>query len=213
MPATPPECQRHRAVLSAHLDGVADGDGWARTRDHLASCHDCRSYRRDLVRLTGLVARSPAPDGTDLVPVVLARSGAGRWDPRATPWRALLAATALTQVLLGIPAVVPSAGTGPHLHDSRHLGAWSVAFGVGLLVAAGRPRHARSLLPVAATLAAMVVATALADLAAGNRSLLVEAVHVVEVAGVALLGRVAREAGAPPAVTAPGSGPVPAPGW
>jgi predicted anti-sigma-YlaC factor YlaD len=180
------DCDRHRQVLSAQIDGASPPEEWPGTVAHLASCGACQLYRRDLLRVQHLVARADLPAG----------GATPRWDPRPSTARCLLAAVGLAQVVLALPALaVTSGGDQAHLH--RHLGGWSVAFGVGLLVAAGAPRHARALLPVALTLALVVVGSAAADLAAGYQSVTSEAVHALELIGVALVALVAREARLP----------------
>jgi predicted anti-sigma-YlaC factor YlaD len=201
-------------VLSAQLDGAATPTEWARTRQHLETCAECRAFRTDLLRLQGLTARASTPAGPDLVPWALrvATPRAADGDPRASLSRSLLGAVALAQIVLGLPALVAGGGAGD-VHDSRHLGAWAVAFGVGLLLAAFRPSHARSLLPVAVTLLVAVAATTVADLVAGQRSAGAEAIHALEAVGVVLLALVAREeaSGSPrPVPLGPVVGPEPA---
>ena len=56
-------------------------------------------------------------------------------------------------MVLALPELFAS--TGDAVHTSRHLGAWDVAFAVGLVLAALQPWQARGLLPMAAEAAGM----------------------------------------------------------
>jgi predicted anti-sigma-YlaC factor YlaD len=69
-----------------------------------------------------------------------------------------------------------------------------VALAVGLLVAAWQPARAWGLLPVAAALAAVMAGTAAIDLVDGTATSVGEAHHLLDLAGVAFLWLVARDA-------------------
>lgn len=83
--------------------------------------------------------------------------------------------------LFGIGA--PDGGS----HAARHLGAFTLAYGVLLVVVAARPARARTALPVAGVLAAALLVTAVADLAAGRAPLVGEAMHIPEVVSVVVV--------------------------
>lgn len=72
-------------------------------------------------------------------------------------------------------------------HDARHLGAFGVSLGLGLLWAAVRPERAIGLIPVAAALAGTMVVTSIVDLAAGRATMLGESTHTLEVIGLGLV--------------------------
>ncbi len=72
-------------------------------------------------------------------------------------------------------------------HDTRHLGAFGVSLGLGLLWAAVRPERAIGLIPVAAALAGTMLVTSIVDLAAGRATMLGESTHTLEVAGLGLV--------------------------
>lgn len=108
---------------------------------------------------------------------------------RASAWgvvRLLLVVVALEVMVLSVPALVAS-GEGSEVHDARHLSAFTIAYGVALLVVAVRPARARTVLPVAAVLAGALLITAVVDLLEGNVPLLGEAVHIPEVISVVLV--------------------------
>ena len=73
--------------------------------------------------------------------------------------RALLAVVAVEIIVVSVPALLgDEQATSPHA--ARHLGAFAVAYGVGLLVVVARPARARTMLPVAAVLAGALVISA-----------------------------------------------------
>lgn len=113
---------------------------------------------------------------------------------RASAWgvvRLLLVVVALEVVVLSVPALVAT-GEGSAVHDGRHLSAFSIAYGVALLVVAVRPARARTVLPVATVLAGALLITAVVDLVEGNVPLLGEVVHIPEVISVVLVWLLAR---------------------
>ena len=65
--------------------------------------------------------------------------------------------------------------------------AFGIAYGVGLLVIAVRPARARTMLPVAAVLAATLTLTAVIDVATGDVPAIAEADHLPEVISVVLV--------------------------
>ena len=86
-----------------------------------------------------------------------------------------------------LPALVLGDEQGASAHAARHLGAFTAAYGVGLLVVAVRPARARAMLPVAAVLAGALVITAVVDLVDGRIPLVGEAQHLPEVLSVVLV--------------------------
>jgi hypothetical protein len=101
--------------------------------------------------------------------------------------RALLAVVAIEIIALSLPALILGDEADTSDHGARHLGAFTVAYGVGLLVVAARPARARTMLPVAAVLAGALAITALVDLANGRIPLVGEARHLPEILSVVLV--------------------------
>ena len=92
-----------------------------------------------------------------------------------------------------VPVKTVCAGrTDTGVHATRHLGAFSVAYGVGLLVDAVRPARARTMLPVAAVLSGALLVTAIVDLLQGRVPLLGEATHLPEMISVLLIWMLAN---------------------
>ena len=119
--------------------------------------------------------------------------------------RVLLTVVAVEIIVFSLPALMLGDEQGTSTHAARHLGAFTVAYGVGLLVVAVRPARARTMLPVAAVLAGALVITAIVDLANGRIPLVDEAQHLPEVLSVVLVWllavpvprRTARRSGPP----------------
>ena len=101
--------------------------------------------------------------------------------------RIVLAVVAIEIIALSLPALVLGDEADTSAHGARHLGAFTVAYGVGLLVVAARPARARTMLPVAGVLAGALLITALVDLANGRIPLVGEARHLPEIASVVLV--------------------------
>ena len=66
--------------------------------------------------------------------------------------RALLVVVGLQIIAFSIRALVLGDEQDTGSHAARHLGVFTAAYGVGLLVVAARPARARAMLPVAAVL-------------------------------------------------------------
>ena len=104
--------------------------------------------------------------------------------------RGLLAVVAVEIIVVSVPALFGDKEA-TSTHAARHLGAFAVAYGVGLLVVVVRPARARTMLPVAAVLAGALVITSLVDLAQRRIPLVDEAAHLPEVVSVVLVWLIA----------------------
>ncbi|MEO5724713.1 MAG: hypothetical protein ABIQ39_03975 [Ilumatobacteraceae bacterium] len=146
-----------------------------------------------------------APRVTKLAAVL---DRAGRW----SVVRAALAVIAAEIIVFSIPALVLGSEQQTAAHAARHLGAFTVAYGVALLVVVVRPARARAMLPVACVLAGALLITAVVDLASGRVPLIGETGHLPEVLSVGLLwwlavparhsgGRTQRRRPTPPSLT------------
>jgi predicted anti-sigma-YlaC factor YlaD len=180
-------CDQCRDLLSARLDGEATSDELALLDRHLASCPGCRALaaRFDAVdRTTRLTPAEPVPD---LTAAILAAHAP---NPRREAARWSLVVVATAQLLLALPSLLVSNGNA--VHTTRELGSWSAALAVGLLVAAWQPARARGMLPLGLVLAGVLALGALVDIAAGTTAGAGESIHLLEIAGIALLWLLAR---------------------
>lgn len=153
---------------------------------HLQHCDACRSAADPVGEHPGAVLTA-APDMPDLSRRIASLNAVA---DRAAAWsiiRILLAVVAVEVIVLSVPALVLGEDADASAHDARHLGAFTIAYGVMLLVVVVRPARARTALPVAAVLAAALFITAVVDLVQGNVPLVGEALHIPEIISVGLI--------------------------
>jgi cell division protein FtsW (lipid II flippase) len=109
---------------------------------------------------------------------------------RASSWgvaRLLLAVVAVEVIALSLYALIVGTETEDARHAARHLGSFSLAYGVMLVLVVMRPARARTALPVVMVVAGALVITAIVDLATGSIPLVDEALHIPEVVSVVLI--------------------------
>lgn len=180
------ECVRWQEAISARADGEDPGVEGALLDAHLARCPSCRVFAASVEgsrRRLSLHVATPMPDLSRRV------AKANALFDRASKWsivRALLVVVAAEITITAVPALLLGEGE-TDAHDARHLGAFSIAYAVALLVAAVRPARARTVLPVAAMLAGALMVTAVADIASGTIPLVNEASHLPELISVVLV--------------------------
>ena len=173
--------------ISARLDGEDPGIDPALVDAHLARC-------RGLPLVRGRRRRRPPGQRVGVAPAVpdlsrRVRKAVAVAD-RASRWsvvRALLVVVAVQIIGFSLPALILGDEHETATHAARHLGAFTAAYGVGLLVVAVRPARARTMLPVAAVLAGALVITAVVDMANGRVPLVGEAQHLPELLSVVLV--------------------------
>jgi hypothetical protein len=112
-------------------------------------------------------ARAGAPRGVRLV--ALARAG--------------LVAVAIGQLAFTVPCLLFGHDHSAPAHIAHEMGSFDAALAAGFLVAAWRPRRALGMRALVGVAAALLMVTALIDLAAGRTSVADEAPHLLAVAG------------------------------
>lgn len=183
------DCEQCRLAISADLDGEDPGMSIETALAHADVCTECAAFREfaHAIRRYAMVDAPRIPDlAPHLVKTRRIESPMLRW----TVARAVLAVCAAEVIAFSVLDLV-----GPS-HESRHLGSFSVAFGVVLLSVVARPARARMMVPVASVLALGLAIGAAMDLASGSIPLLTEARHVPELVSVItllILARPARE--------------------
>lgn len=176
------DCDRWQNAISASADGE-DPELEDRLIDaHLSSCAACRSFAAAIEGSRRRLAVQGAPEMPDLSRHVSKRVAVADRMSRWGVARALLAVVAIEVIVLSAPSLLDNAN-----HDGRHLGAFSIAYGVSLLVVVARPARARTVLPVAAVLAGALVITTVVDLGRGVVPLTDEATHLPELFSVVLV--------------------------
>jgi len=184
-------CDQSRDLLSARLDGEATVDEQAVLERHLASCVACTGFAASLAALDRTTRLFPAEPVPDLTAAVMAANPSPVRDPRREAARWSLVVVALAQLLLALPELL-TGSRGDAVHTTRELGSWSAALAVGLLVAAWQPARARGMLPLAMALAGVLTLGAVVDVVAGTTAGAGETIHLLEIAGVALLWLLAK---------------------
>ena len=150
-------CERWIEALSARADGEDPGIEPALLDAHLARCPACREFEQLVELNRGRSRLAEAPVVPDLSRRIAKLNAVA---DRASRWgiaRALLAVAAVQIMVFAVPALVLGDESGATPHDARHLGAFSVAYAVGLLVVVVRPARARTMQPVAAVLGGALV--------------------------------------------------------
>lgn len=180
-------CASWQDAISAQLDGEHAGVDRSLVEAHVARCPACRVFAAAAAedrrrRRVGVAPQIPDLSRRVRTAVALA-DRAGRWGVA----RGLLVVVAVQIVGFSLPALVWGDEQATSSHAARHLGAFTAAYGVGLLVVAVRPARARTMLPVAAVLAGALVITAVVDLVQGRVPLAGEALHLPEVLSVVLV--------------------------
>jgi predicted anti-sigma-YlaC factor YlaD len=180
-------CETSRDAISAlvdHEDPAVD----PRALDaHLSRCVACREFRAAAERTRRLGAVRTAAAMPDLSPRVTRLAAVADRAAARTIVRVALAVIAVEILVLSVPTLVARDEQGSAAHDSRHLGAFIVAYAVALLVVVVRPARARTVLPVACVVAAALVITAVVDLVSGNIPLAGELRHLPELAAAGLV--------------------------
>lgn len=190
-------CIRFRNAFSARLDGEDPGLDDGVLRAHLDSCADCRAFVGEAERLHRLVRLSPAPEVPDLGDAVLVAIGSSAASTRRPlsdirPLRVMLAAIALVQLVVALPALVLGSDAGLPVHSARHIGSFEVALAVGLLFAAWRPSRISGMFPFVAALATCLVVSSFLDVAEGRTTFAPEAHHLLALAGLLVMWLVGR---------------------
>jgi predicted anti-sigma-YlaC factor YlaD len=187
-------CARWREALSAIADGEDPGVDRRLLDAHIAHCEPCRSFRDALDRLRHIGRLEPAPVMPDLSRRIVKLNAVADRMSRWGVVRGVLAIVAAEIIVVSLPALVLGDEAGTSAHAARHLGAFSVAYAVGLLVVVARPARARTILPVAQVLAAALLLSAVVDVAAGRVPLAGEGMHVPELVSVPLVWLLATPA-------------------
>jgi predicted anti-sigma-YlaC factor YlaD len=191
------QCGDARIEISARLDGESSPSALGALDRHVRSCPACRAYAAETAavhRSVRLRAAEPVP--RDLTAGVLAAIGDDVHQPRVASLRIGLAVVGLIQILVALPALLLGDDADLPAHTARHLGAFAVALGIGLLVAAWQPRRVGGLLALTGTLVACLVLGSVIDVIAGDANAGSEiGGHATEIVGLGLLWMLARDTG------------------
>jgi predicted anti-sigma-YlaC factor YlaD len=194
------QCSAFREAASARLDGEPLGMPAADLDRHLTGCPACAAWSAAAADLTRRARLAAAPVVRDLTVQVLASLPAVLPGARAaararladTSLRVLLGAVAVAQAGLAWPALTSGAAAmSAPVHIAHETGAWNAALAVAFAAVALVPRLAMGSLPFLAAFAALLSTTTVRDLAAGRVDVDRALVHLLLLAGVAVVAVVA----------------------
>jgi predicted anti-sigma-YlaC factor YlaD len=192
------DCDRCRIALSTELDGEDPGVPPASLETHLASCAACREFAAGARRLHRMARIAPAEVVPDLSAPIMRAIGdtdpRPQVDERTQFLRVCLAVIAVIQLAMAVPALVLGDDAGLPAHVARHIGSFSVALGVGLLVVAWRPDRAAGVLPVIGVVVVCLMASSAVDIASGRAAPGTEVSHAPELVGLVTAWLLARAA-------------------
>jgi predicted anti-sigma-YlaC factor YlaD len=180
-------CGAWREAISAQADGEPSPIEARLVDAHLAVCADCRAFAANAHELRRAVSVVASPAQRDLAGSVVR---AARAADRGSVWWVLrlgLGVVAVQIVVLSAPALLLGHSAGADEHSARHLGSFSVAYAIGLLVVALRPAKARGMVPLAAALAGCLAVTAVIDGLDGRTPAVAEVHHLPIVFGLIFL--------------------------
>ena len=165
------DCSQIRFALSAALDGEDPGLPSLVVDAHLNGCLECRSWSAEVADFHRTLRVAPAAievDRTEAIRAALPNRGMipGRDDrTRSLQWATVF--IAIVQLAGAIPLLLGH-GDEMHGHFARHIGVFTAAMAIGLLVVARRPDRARAFLPMLAVLVGGLVWSCLDDLIGGR---------------------------------------------
>jgi len=160
-------CEHWVEAISAIADGEEPGVDRRLLAAHLGRCLACRAFEASVQSTRAAFRLQPAPLLPDLSRRIVTRNRVADRGARWGAVRVLLAVVALQLLVLGGADLVATAPPGAAEHAGRHLGAFTVAYGVGLLVVVFRPARARTMLPVSLVLCGALVLSTLVDVRSG----------------------------------------------
>ena len=164
---------------------------------HISSCHGCRSWSTEATGLHRSVRVQAAPVEPDRTAAILAALPvpAAPFRDHVRSLRAVTLTIAMVQAVASIPLLLGH-GDMMHMHYARHIGVFSAALAIGMLVVAWQPERARGLLPVLAVVVVGLAWSCFDDLLAGRSvpgSALAHAANVAGLAAVWMLAHIAPD--------------------
>jgi predicted anti-sigma-YlaC factor YlaD len=197
-----PECEAAREAMSAHLDGEPTPVAQPWLTGHLVGCEPCRAWFESATEIQRRTRLTLVPLIPDLTPRILAAaaihgtSAERRPETRNTrleaTWRALLVVVASVQLWFSLPILLFAQDHDVTTHPAHELGSFNTALACGFLVVAWRPRAARGMRPLVGAVAALLVVTAVIDIASRHTTSSDEAPHLLVAVGYVLLLLISR---------------------
>lgn len=139
-------CEQWSEAISALADGEDPGVSSDALEEHVADCRECQALQAELERFRPKPHPMQAPPMPDLSPRVVSLNAMA---DRASRWWVVRVALGLVATYLVVESfwkLVVADGEAESVHAARHLGAFTLAYGVCLLVVVVRPARARTVL-------------------------------------------------------------------
>lgn len=191
-----------RDEISARADGEDPGLSDEEIDAHLESCESCRAFAETVHDLRRRMSLVPMPDVSDRSRQVVDSIVRDERRRSSTVIRAALAGCALIVIGVAVPDFI---STQAAAHSLRHIAAFRLAYGAGLLGVVARPARARTMFYVSIVLVIALVSTSVVDAVRDGLDLVTESLHLVQVLAAILLWLLARPRPAEPdAVSGPG---------
>jgi predicted anti-sigma-YlaC factor YlaD len=191
------DCDRCRAAISAGLDAEETGLPDDVVHAHMETCASCRSFAaeaRSLHRVTRVTEAEPVPDLTgSILRAIGHEPRAVNAEERTRFLRITLAVVAIIQLAMAVPALILGDDAGLPTHVARHLGSFSLALGVGLLVVAWKPERAAGVLPIVAAVVICLLGSSFIDIVSGRAAPGSEVSHAPELVGLVAVWLLARD--------------------
>lgn len=183
------DCARWMDALSAISDGEATEVDPRLIQRHLAGCPSCRAHEQELA-LTDLpmALAQPAP------PTRLIRSSIAAADRASRPLllRGLLALIGIEIVVFALRPLIVGDDIASVGHPVRHVGAFTLAYGVAMLATVVRPARAGAILPISIVLVGAIAMNVILDIRNDATSLTAEWAHIPELLSVPLVWLLSR---------------------
>lgn len=178
-----------RDEISARADGEDPGVPDEEIDAHLSRCESCRDFARTTAELRRHLEATVLPAVPDHGRDVVGSIGRDERRRSSTSIRWLLTICALVVIAVAIPAFFSTEITD---HSMRHIAAFRIAYGAGLLGVVIRPARARTMFHVSVVLVVALASTTLVDLFTDGLELAPESLHLVQVLTAVLLWMLAR---------------------
>lgn len=178
-----------REEISARADGEDPGVSDEVIDAHLESCESCREFADATHALQRRLAMVEMPVVEDHYRDVVDSIVRDERRRSSTVFRWALAICALIVIAAAVPDFMWN-GSGEH--SLRHIAAFRLAYGAGLLGVVARPARARTMFYVSIVLVIALVSTFVIDLVGSGLDLRSEALHLVQVLTAMLLWLLAR---------------------
>lgn len=187
------DCSEIRLSISANLDGEDPSLPPAVVAAHVSGCPGCRSWSVEASGLHRSVRVQAAPVEPDRTEAILAALPVRtvRVHDHVRSLRIVTLIIAMVQAVAAVPLLLGH-GDMMHMHYARHIGVFSAALAIGLVVAAWQPARARGLLPVLAVVVVGLAWSCFEDLLAGRSVPGSSIAHAANVAGLATVWMLAH---------------------